>query len=213
MSKFSFSRRAAVAAVATAALAAGLGAAAVTTASASPVSTGATGTTSIAFGGPGWNAFAASGCGTPYVSGNNGVTVTTTGHQTRVNFPISDVQYDQNYAAFRIENSGSVTFSNYCYDITFSAVRVTNFGNPGQTYSVDVSAVNHSYDDNVGRAIDFTMDFTNAVTSYPGPSTVKTEKIDLFLANEGAEEFNELCYCYAFNSGQPIGNSRITVKY
>ena len=211
-------RRAAIAAFAAGAMATGIVSATTTSANATPYPVGASGTVSVAFGGPAWSHLNDYGCGMPYVYSSTGVDVFTTGHQTRVNFPITGTEVDGN-GGYRIDTSGTVTFINYCYMITFSTLRVTNFGTGGQQEFFDVSAVAHNTGDaeNTPRQVFFVMDFGTSVTSYPGPSTVKTEKITLLTSPEGAEELNELqcgIYCYGtIVPYQNVGNARITVTF
>jgi hypothetical protein len=210
-------RRAAIAAFAAGAMATGIVSATTTSANATPYPVGASGTVSVAFGGPAWAHLNDYGCGTPYIYSASGVSVFPDGRQIRVNFPITGVVFDS-YGGERIDTSGTVTFVNYCYTITFTTLRVTNFGTGGQQEFFDVSATTHnSADGDSGRQVYFVMDFSTAIYSYPGPATYKVEKINLLTSYEGAEELNELqcgIYCYGtFVPYQNVGNARITVTF
>lgn len=185
-----------------------------TSAHAGATPTGATGTTVLVIGGQAVNALASNGCGAVTVTGNNGASAAQTAkNQWKITLKITGVNVNDN-GGIQLTHQGSVTLSNTCYDITLAALRITNFGNADQYTTFDLNAVLHSVDDG-GRYVVGELDLSSAQFSYTG-NKVRIAKENLYLANEGAEEFNELAtgsVSGPFYAGEKIGNGKTTVVF
>lgn len=186
-----------------------------TSAHAGATPTGATGTTTLVLGGPAVNTLAATGCGAITVTGNNGVQVVQSAkNQWKITLQISELDINNN-GGIDLKHSGSVELQNSCYDITLAALRITNFGNADQFTTFDLNAVLHS-DDDSSRYVVGELDLSNAQLSVSG-SKIRVTKENLYLADEGAEEFNELATGDAFTgpffSGEKIGNAKTSVVF
>lgn len=205
-------RAAAIAAVA--GVAASMSLVNATSAHASATPTGATGTTVLVIGGPAVAALGNGGCGAVTVTGNNGATVAQTAkNQWKITLHINELDINDN-GGIVLKHQGSIELQNICYDITLAALRITNFGDAGQFTTFDLNAVLHSPDDS-SRYVVGELDLSNAQVVVSG-SKVRITKENLYLANEGAEEFNELATgsdTGPFFSGEKIGNGKTTVVF
>lgn len=205
-------RAAAIAAVA--GVAASMSLVNATSAHASATPTGATGTTVLVIGGPAVAALSNGGCGAVTVTGNNGATVAQTAkNQWKITLHINELDINDN-GGIVLKHQGSIELQNTCYDITLAALRITNFGDAGQFTTFDLNAVLHSPDD-TSRYVVGELDLSNAQVVVSG-SKVRVTKEDLYLADEGAEEFNELATgsdTGPFFGGEKIGNGKTTVVF
>jgi hypothetical protein len=187
-----------------------------TSAHAAGVPTGATGTTVLVIGGPAVATLAANGCGAVTVTGNNGASATQTAkNQWKITLHINEIDVNGN-GGIELKHQGSIELQNSCYDITLAALRITNYGNADQFTTFDLNAVLHSPDD-TQRYVVGELDLTDAQLSSSG-NKVRITKENLYLAPEGAEEFNELATgdpfaTGPFFAGEKIGNGKTTVVF
>lgn len=187
-----------------------------TSAHAGAVPTGATGTTVLVIGGPAVAALGNNGCGAVTITGNNGASaVQTAKNQWKITLHINELDINGN-GGIDLKHQGSIELSNTCYDITLAALRITNFGDPGQLTTFDLNAVLHSSDDS-DRYVVGELDLSSAQLAVSG-NKIRITKENLSLAAEGAEEFNELAVggdglSGPFFAGEKIGNGKTTVVF
>lgn len=207
-------RKRAVAIAAVAGVATSMSLVNATSAHAGATPTGATGTTVLVLGGPAVAAFANSGCGAITITGNNGASVVQTAKtQWKITLHINELDINGN-GGIDLKHQGSIELQNTCYDITLAALRITNFGSAGQFTTFDLNAVLHSPDDS-DRYVVGELDLSDAQVDVSG-SKIRITKENLYLASEGAEEFNELATgtdTGPFYSGEKVGNGKTTVVF
>jgi hypothetical protein len=186
---------------------------------ASPVSGTATGTTALTLGGKAITLLTNGGCGTLFVTVNNGVGAAFVGKGVRLTFPIIGYEVQPSDTdAFRLDHTGSVTLENSCYKIAISSLRVTNFGLANQGSSFDISAITKSADDS-GRQVIGEVDLTGSQTTWVNTHKVRVTNMTLLTSDEGAEEFNELTTPGSdgstgpFSSGMKVGSAKTLINF
>ena len=186
-----------------------------TAAHAGATPTNVKGQTVVVIGGKAVKTLTTNGCGDLSATGINGAQIVQTAtNQWRMTFKISGLATNDN-GGLIIAHSGGVQLTNNCYAISLTNLKITNFGQAGQFTSLDLNGVTHSGDD-TGRQVVGELDLTNAVITPVTGNKVRVTKVDLLLASEGAQEFNELATGFAtgpFTTGEKVGNARTTATF
>ncbi len=181
---------------------------------------GATGNSTIQFGGPILKALQSNGCGPLTATATGAATVIQTGAgKIRTILPVTGfVQADT--GAIRIAHGGSgVDLSNTCYDVKLSNFYIQDLGGLQNTVFFDVLAIAKSADEGGDRISVFMLDVTPStpvVIVRPSAVTLKIKGMDLILSQDGADEFNQLATgsegTGPFNDGLLIGKASTSVR-